>query len=124
MINKCSETDFEKNILSAHRNILVFIRTDWCSNCKAMESYLELAAIEIGEENIFEINADDNHSFMKRYKIFGVPTTLLFNHGILLERKTGILNNKKLVELFKTSENYTAKDALDNELKGFFKWPF
>ena len=123
MTNKFDNSEFEKKILMTHKNFLVFVRADWCSNCKEMESYIQLAAIELGEESIFEINADENHAYLKRYKVFGVPTTLLFNHGKLIERKTGILNNRQLISLFKTSENYNADDAAKNELKGFFRWP-
>ena len=124
MFAEVTNETMDQLILNRHKNTLVFVWAPWCSNCKAMETYIEIAAVEIGSENIFRLEADENPGLIKRYNIIGLPALLLFSHGKLVDRKTGILNNKRIVWLYKSKERYSKDEAKANELKGFFRWLF
>jgi thioredoxin len=115
---------FQKKIKGSHTPFLVFIWVPWCGNCKALKPIIE----EISDEmkNDFEItslNSDDNKDFIKRYKVFGLPTLLIFNHGLLVNRKTGMQSKKSILKKIEENLNMTAEEAKKNEITGLFRWP-
>lgn len=124
MLNEVTTESFERLVLNNKRTVIVFVWAARCSNCKTMNPIFEETAKEIGINKVYKLNADESKELLKRYKVLGVPTILIFSHGVLIDRKVGFLSQQKMVTIYNAIKDYSKHEAVSNELKGFFKWPF
>ncbi len=90
---------FNKKVLTYLGYVLVIFYSKWCGPCKLFFNIL----IEIynNYKNVlkfFKINVNKSNLIIKKYNIYSVPTIILFNKGILISYKIGLLNKKELVK--------------------------
>ncbi len=117
--------DFESKVKQSKRPAVVWVWASWCHNCKSMEPFFhEAAKTNQNKALFFKLKADDNRNLVKQFKVMGVPTTLFFSHGYLVERKTGIQTEPAISRQIDPLLDYTPKDAESDEIKGWFRWPF
>ncbi|SIR21564.1 thioredoxin family protein [Maribacter ulvicola] len=71
---------------------LVYFYAPWCVPCKLMRPVVEQVIGEYPEIlNYIEIDVEIKKGIVKRYKIKGVPTLILFQNGTPLWRHTGVI---------------------------------
>ena len=117
-------TSFEQEVLNQEKPTLVEVYTNSCPNCKVLEPIVEEVEKANEQYNIYKLNAQENMDIAKKYKVLGVPTLLFFSHGILVDKKTGVLSQEKIEKRLTPLLDYTKEIALENERKGFFKLPW
>ncbi len=93
-----NDNQFEKDIISSKKHILVDFWAEWCGPCKQIGPILE----EISEENnkiqILKMNIDENPVTPQKYGVRGIPTLMLFKDGNLIGTKVGSLPKSSLLE--------------------------
>jgi len=125
MLQETTSADFQDELKNQTKTILVFVWAPWCSNCKILKPVIEEIASEYPDKyQILKLNGDENKEFIQKYKVFGLPTTLVFCHGLLVDRKTGIQSKAAIMKRIRTNDSMTAEEAKDKEISGFFSWPF
>lgn len=71
---------------------LVYFYATWCVPCKLMRPIVEQVVGELGTAiSSIEIDVEIKKGIVKRYKIKGVPTLILFKSGTPLLRHTGVM---------------------------------
>ena len=116
---------FDKDIAEENdRPTLIFVRASWCSSCKAMAPAVERMAREHDDFQLFSLNVEQAPQLARRFKVMGVPTFLIFRHGMLVDRKTGEISVERLYKKISAAAGLDAETAKKNEIKGFFRWPF
>lgn len=64
----------------------------WCGPCRMFAPVLEAFANEAeGKVKVIKVNVDDNPVTSDQYSIMSIPSTLIFQNGILKYKETGIL---------------------------------
>lgn len=118
-------SEFQENVLENVIPTVVYIYTLRCPKCKVIDSIFEATA-EANKENysFYKLNASENMDIAKRYKVLGVPTLLFFRHGILVDKKTGVLSQEKIEKRLSKIADYTPEMASKKEVKGYFKMPW
>ncbi|WP_166638608.1 thioredoxin family protein [Maribacter spongiicola] len=82
---------FRKTIGSATPTLVYFYAT-WCVPCKLLRPLVDEVVGELGEViNSIEVDVEIKKGIVKRYKIKGVPTLILFKSGTPLWRHTGVM---------------------------------
>jgi len=124
-IQPTTESSFADDVLTSEQSVLIFVWAPWCHNCKTMTPYIEKMAVERKNDlQFFKLNGDENRELLKRYKVFGLPTFLLFSHGRLVFRKTGSIGIGSLTKKIAPFKILSEKQAAAQEIKGIFRWPF
>lgn len=100
-MKKVSKEEFNKKIKEG--KYLVDFFATWCGPCKMLGMVLE----KIDNENlidILKIDVDEETDLAKEYKIYSVPTLILFEDGKELKRISGFLGEEELKKWVMDSE--------------------
>ena len=83
-----NEAEFDK-ALSQPQPVLVEFYADWCGACRAMAPVMN----ELAESNklavVGKINSEHNYDLVEKYKINGLPTTILIKDRQEINRWVG-----------------------------------
>jgi len=119
MIEKVNAKSFEQMVLRSSKSVVIDVWAPWCGPCKIMEPAFKSAAQRFtGQVKFLKLNADHNQDLVKQYKIMGIPTLLLFNHGKLVARKTGVQQEAAIVRQITPLLNMSAEEAAAKEITG------
>ncbi len=70
---------------------LLAFSADWCPPCHALEPILDRIARELGRKlKVLVVDADQNPSLVEKFRVEGIPTTLLLAGGKVLDRIVGV----------------------------------
>lgn len=69
--------------------VLVKFSAPWCGPCKALAGNFKY--VNLGDVKLVEIDIDEDMETAKQYNIRGVPTMVLLNDGVEIDRKSGVL---------------------------------
>lgn len=90
--------DFDKIIWRDGLTVVDFFAT-WCRPCQLMSPILDrVSECMKGRVDVYKMNiesAEDSH-IIQRYNIKSVPTIVIFRHGEVLWRKSGLMSFEAL----------------------------
>ena len=86
-----STEDFEREVLSADKPVLVDLYADWCGPCRQLAPTIErLAGQYEGRAIVSRVNIDRHSELAARYGIQSIPTVLFFKDGKEVQRLVGV----------------------------------
>ena len=86
-----STEDFEREVLSADKPVLVDFYADWCRPCRQLAPTIgQLAAQYEGRAVVSKVNVDRHPELAGRYGIQGIPAILFFKDGQEVQRLVGV----------------------------------
>ena len=91
--NEIVKTLSDSNIDSfiANGKSIVDCWAPWCGPCRRMGPIIdELGKIGKGSINVGKLNVDDNSFTSGKYGISSIPTLLIFNNGVLVDKLVGL----------------------------------
>ncbi len=98
LIQKVSEENFDSVTFENNITTIAFFNANRCNICTLLSSILEEVAVEYRKKvEIYSINVDEYEGLVKRFRLTGIPTLLIFKNGEVQERLTGF-NNKKVIK--------------------------
>lgn len=101
MANLPSITDetFSEEVLNTEGAVLLDFGAEWCHPCKQLDPIVEELAEEWqGKVKVLALDIDDNVQTTMQMGVMGVPTLILFIDGEPVERMTGFVPKKKIVD--------------------------
>jgi thioredoxin 1 len=89
-------------LINSNKPVLVDFSAEWCGPCKMMKPILEKVKADLGESTtIVKVDVDINKAAANAYKIQGVPTLIVFKHGKVMWRKSGVVQADELKSVLK-----------------------
>ncbi|KAF8033223.1 hypothetical protein BT93_D1972 [Corymbia citriodora subsp. variegata] len=100
-ITEIDESQFPETVLKSDRPVLVEFVANWCGPCRLISPAMEWLAQEYKERLIVvKIDHDANPKLIEEYKVYGLPTLILFKNGkeVPESRREGAITKVKLKE--------------------------
>lgn len=92
--------DFGHEVLNAAEPVVVDLYADWCGPCRAVAPRLDrLAHAYAGRVKFVKVNVDDEPQVAGYFDVASIPTLLVFDHGRLVHRSSGLPDPKGFVAL-------------------------
>ena len=93
MVKYIKENNLEKEI--ENKKVLVDFFATWCGPCKMLGFVLEKFESK-NDLPILKVDVDENDKLASEYKIFSVPTLILFENGKEIKRISGFMSEEEL----------------------------
>ena len=93
-----TDANFEETL---KKNKVVFIDfwANWCGPCRALAPTIVELAKEYGSKVLIgKLDVDENPSTAERFKVFSIPTMILFKNGLETERLVGLCPKNRISE--------------------------
>ncbi len=85
-----NETDFDSTVLRSQVPVFVDFYADWCGPCNMIAPTIEALSEEYaGKVKFVKINVDNNQQLAMKYDILSIPTSMLFENGIVKDSLIG-----------------------------------
>ena len=91
MISKLTSSEFKREVESAEGRVVVDFYADWCGPCHQVAPALEeLSSKWEGDVRFVKVNIDENPQLAKAYRVFSIPTIMLFEGGKVVAQTMGV----------------------------------
>lgn len=97
-IEVISQEELVKKINKGIQVVNVF--ATWCGPCKMLAPVLEDASEELSM-TFMKVDLDQNRDYATANEVQGVPNTMIFKDGVLVDRIVGFVPRHKLIEAIK-----------------------
>ena len=82
MVIDVKKSNFQKEVISADKLVLVDLYATWCTPCKALAPVLEELADKYADKiKVVKVNVDDEESIAAKLGITSMPTGIFFKNG-------------------------------------------
>lgn len=93
-----SKEEFENNVLTSEKLVLVDFFATWCGPCQMLAPILEELSKENEDFEIVKIDIDQERDLAIENEIEFVPTVVLYKLGKEIDRITGVLDKNQILE--------------------------
>ena len=81
-MNIFTDDNFEEEVLSSEKVVVVDFWAQWCTPCHMLTPILQQLESDFGQKVKFgKLNVDENRLTATRYQIMNIPTVLIFKGG-------------------------------------------
>jgi thioredoxin 1 len=100
LIVPITDKNFNKEVLQADIPVLVDFTAHWCAPCVAIAPILKKIADDYnGKVKVGQLNVDENQATAQKYRVFSIPTLLLFSEGRVIGQSVGLVPMEKIEKL-------------------------
>ena len=96
-----TEENFEEEVLKSDKRVLIDFYADWCNPCKILSPIVEEVAIENPNIKVVKIDVDSNEKLAYEYRTYSIPTLVVIENGVEVNRAVGAIPKEDVLELIK-----------------------
>ena len=92
--------NFEQEVLSADKPVLVDFWASWCAPCRMLGPVVEEVAEETeGRAIVGKLNVDEEMELARKYRVASIPTLIVFENGQEVRRSVGVIDKEDILDL-------------------------
>ena len=96
-IEQVTDSNFQDEVLSSDKPVLVDFWAEWCGPCKMIGPILEELAPEMGGKiKIVKVDVDSNSQTAMNYAIRSIPTLIIVKDGSVKAQHIGAASKAQL----------------------------
>lgn len=103
-MKELNKENFETTI-NQDKLVLVDFFATWCGPCKMLKPILEKVAEEEKDVEFCSIDIDEQMEIAKKYRIFSVPSLLLFKKGEKIDMSVGLISYDDVLDFIDKNKN-------------------
>jgi len=93
-------SDFEKQVISSTRPVLVDFWAEWCSPCRMLSPTVDQIAEEYqGRVVVGKVNIDEEPELATRFGVMSIPTLIVFKDGSVARKSVGVVPKEKIAAM-------------------------
>ena len=100
-IIEVNKENFEEEVLKSDKKVLVDFWADWCGPCKMLSPVIDKLAEELEDVKVCKVNVDTEPTISIEYNIMSIPTLLVFENCVEVNRLVGLVSKEEVLELLK-----------------------
>lgn len=82
MVIDVKKSNFQEELISADKLVMVDLYATWCTPCKALAPVLEELADKYADKiKVVKVNVDEEESIAAKFGIASIPTVIFFKNG-------------------------------------------
>jgi thioredoxin 1 len=91
MAMNINQSNFNE-VINSDMPVIVDFWAPWCGPCKMLGPVIEEVANELeGKAIVAKLNVDENDKISMQYKVFTIPTVLIFKNGQVIDQFVGFM---------------------------------
>ena len=102
MVIDVKRSNFQEEVISADKLVLVDLYATWCAPCKALAPVLEELADKYADKiKVVKVNVDEEENIAVKFGIASIPTVIFFKNGQTAASLVGLrtsLEIEKMIE--------------------------
>ena len=96
-----TKQSFEEIIAQNEKKVLVDFFATWCGPCRMQAPIVEEVASMSDDYIVAKLDVDEVEEVAANYKIYSIPTILIFSKGQVINKFVGVTGKEKLLEALK-----------------------
>ncbi|WIA29118.1 hypothetical protein OEZ86_011629 [Tetradesmus obliquus] len=102
-VTDLTEAQWETEVLQCDKTVLVDFWAPWCGPCKLVAPLMTWAEKEYPDIKVVKVEHDANKGIVEQYKVYGLPTLMVFKDGKEVEgsKTEGAVTKAKLADYIK-----------------------
>lgn len=100
MVIDVKKSNFQKEVISADKLVLVDLYATWCAPCKALAPVLEELADKYADKiKVVKVNVDEEESIAVKFGIASIPTVIFFKNGQTAASLVGLRTSSEIEKM-------------------------
>lgn len=100
-IIEVNKDNFEEEVLKSDKKVLVDFWADWCGPCKMLSPVIDKLAEELDDVKVCKVNVDTEPTISIEYNIMSIPTLIVFENCVEVNRSVGLVSKEEVLALLK-----------------------
>ena len=100
-IIEVNKDNFEEEVLKSDKKVLVDFWADWCGPCKMLSPVIDKLAEELEDVKVCKVNVDTEPTISIEYNIMSIPTLIVFENCVEVNRSVGLVSKGEVLALLK-----------------------